>query len=348
MTTETQRILELVADAAEEIASLEAVRNPADYAFHRFSTVLHRIAREAARSAGGDPLCLFPCSLCGSRTHNGFACGLYKPTAPAPAATMAQVEKCTCPPYVCMQQIGRHCIKMGMTIFETPGPAQPGRERIEESVTVTKSEQMAGDDRSDTPKSGVEHMALNDAPSPSSPVPPPTPPDAAQGKAPMKTEADYLAQFDRSPYRNRHFPEDVPRQQAPTTTGENGLREWTPDIDALVHRFLMWPLPESVQSDVCATERGYRHRSGTNLLGADEARQMIEYLLTDTRSPLRAETPGVTTVGEAVPMEQAIAAIGNAASANPKAPVNLDYQQCRFIAFVLEPWLRLQSTGGAK
>jgi hypothetical protein len=52
--------------------------------------------------------------------------------------------------------------------------------------------------------------------------------------------------------------------------------------DALVDRFLTWPLPESVCSDQCATMRGYPHRSGTNLLTADEARQMIEYLLAPT------------------------------------------------------------------
>lgn len=49
-------------------------------------------------------------------------------------------------------------------------------------------------------------------------------------------------------------------------------------VDDLVDRFLTWPLPESVCSDLCATERGYPHRTGTNLLTATEARQMIEHL----------------------------------------------------------------------
>jgi hypothetical protein len=49
--------------------------------------------------------------------------------------------------------------------------------------------------------------------------------------------------------------------------------------DALVDRFLAWPLPDSVCSDLCATKSGYPHRSGTNLLTAVEAKQMIEYLL---------------------------------------------------------------------
>lgn len=50
-------------------------------------------------------------------------------------------------------------------------------------------------------------------------------------------------------------------------------------VDELVNRFLAWPLPESVCADRCATEHGYPHRSGTHLLNADEARQMIEHLL---------------------------------------------------------------------
>jgi hypothetical protein len=52
----------------------------------------------------------------------------------------------------------------------------------------------------------------------------------------------------------------------------------------LVDRFLSWPLPQSVCSDLCVTDRSYKFpRSGTNLLTADEARQMIEYLLGDPR-----------------------------------------------------------------
>lgn len=59
-------------------------------------------------------------------------------------------------------------------------------------------------------------------------------------------------------------------------------------IDHLVKRFLQWPLPDSVCSDLCVTDRTYAIRypglrRGTNLLTADEARQMIEYLLSDDR-----------------------------------------------------------------
>lgn len=59
----------------------------------------------------------------------------------------------------------------------------------------------------------------------------------------------------------------------------------TPEkIAAAVERFLTWKLPDSVCADVCATDRDYARRypglrSGTNLLTADEARQMIEHLL---------------------------------------------------------------------
>ena len=55
------------------------------------------------------------------------------------------------------------------------------------------------------------------------------------------------------------------------------------NIDKLVDRFLAWPLPKSVASDGCVTNRDYPHqRIGTNLLTADEAKQMIEYLLSET------------------------------------------------------------------
>lgn len=53
----------------------------------------------------------------------------------------------------------------------------------------------------------------------------------------------------------------------------------------MVTRFLTWPLPDSVCSDQCVTERGYGKvqgwppRSGTSLLTADEARKMLLYVL---------------------------------------------------------------------
>ena len=53
-------------------------------------------------------------------------------------------------------------------------------------------------------------------------------------------------------------------------------------IKKLVDRFLAWPLPKSVCSDLCVTTHEYPYpRSGTSLLTADEAQQMFEYLLKD-------------------------------------------------------------------
>lgn len=50
--------------------------------------------------------------------------------------------------------------------------------------------------------------------------------------------------------------------------------------DELVDRFLSWPLPTSVCSDPCASTPGYPHqRVGTNLLTADEARQMLQHVV---------------------------------------------------------------------
>lgn len=51
--------------------------------------------------------------------------------------------------------------------------------------------------------------------------------------------------------------------------------------EEMVQRFLSWPLPASVCADSCAMESGYSHRTGTNLLTAEEARQMLEYLLSN-------------------------------------------------------------------
>lgn len=53
------------------------------------------------------------------------------------------------------------------------------------------------------------------------------------------------------------------------------------ELKRAVDRFLSWPMPDSVCSDLCATIRGYKNRIGTNLLTADEARQMLEYVLKD-------------------------------------------------------------------
>lgn len=55
--------------------------------------------------------------------------------------------------------------------------------------------------------------------------------------------------------------------------------------DEMVNRFLSWSLPDSVCSDQIVTERGARHRIGTNLLTADEARAMLEHVLATGSAP---------------------------------------------------------------
>lgn len=57
------------------------------------------------------------------------------------------------------------------------------------------------------------------------------------------------------------------------------IKNATPDISEMVNAFLAWPLPDSVCSDGCVTIKGYPRRSGTNLLTADEAKQMFEHVL---------------------------------------------------------------------
>ena len=47
-------------------------------------------------------------------------------------------------------------------------------------------------------------------------------------------------------------------------------------MDAMVSRFLTWPVPASVYPDGTPGQLG---RTGTNLLNADEARQMLEHVL---------------------------------------------------------------------
>jgi hypothetical protein len=64
-----------------------------------------------------------------------------------------------------------------------------------------------------------------------------------------------------------------------TAQGMDQGRTVAIDIKALTDRFLAWRLPQSVCSDTCVSDQDYKlPRSGTNLLTADEAKQMLEYL----------------------------------------------------------------------
>ena len=53
----------------------------------------------------------------------------------------------------------------------------------------------------------------------------------------------------------------------------------------MVDRFLSWPLPESLCSDPCASMPGYPHRTGTNLMTAEQAKAMLDYVLAAPRQP---------------------------------------------------------------
>ncbi len=72
--------------------------------------------------------------------------------------------------------------------------------------------------------------------------------------------------------------------------------------DEMVDRFLGWPLPASVCSDMCATVRNYEYsRSGTNLMNFHEAKAMLEYVLAPESPsawdmPLNSWEPGAEPV----------------------------------------------------
>lgn len=69
----------------------------------------------------------------------------------------------------------------------------------------------------------------------------------------------------------RDLRNETPRASAALTEDE---------LDWLVNRFLCWKLPATVCSDLCVTMPGYPHqRTGTNLLTATEARQMLREIL---------------------------------------------------------------------
>lgn len=70
-------------------------------------------------------------------------------------------------------------------------------------------------------------------------------------------------------------------RMADAMLAEREKKTTTVSVDFLVNRFLSWPLPDSVCSDTCVCEKGYQNRTGTNLLTADEARQMFDYLLAE-------------------------------------------------------------------
>jgi hypothetical protein len=69
-------------------------------------------------------------------------------------------------------------------------------------------------------------------------------------------------------------------------------------MDVMVQRFLGWPVPFSVCADLCAT-RQEKGRSGTNLLSAIEAREMLTYV-TDAKVTTPATPAPAAVVPRAV------------------------------------------------
>ena len=69
-----------------------------------------------------------------------------------------------------------------------------------------------------------------------------------------------------------------PYAAPPAASAQKGLTDG--QIAALVNRFLIWQIPQTVASDLCVTDSTYQFpRSGTNLLNAVEAEAMLRYVL---------------------------------------------------------------------
>lgn len=79
-----------------------------------------------------------------------------------------------------------------------------------------------------------------------------------------------------------------------------------PDIERMTQRFLGWPLPENFNPDDgitfspivnAGTAHEYkRHPTGTNLLDYDQAKAMIQYIVSGPKEPTMPKTPAVPTV----------------------------------------------------
>ena len=73
----------------------------------------------------------------------------------------------------------------------------------------------------------------------------------------------------------------------------------------MIDRFLSWPLPESLCSDPCASMPGYPHRTGTNLMTAEQAEAMIEYVIAAPAPVAEPASPWVA-VSERLPQTKQI------------------------------------------
>ena len=78
-------------------------------------------------------------------------------------------------------------------------------------------------------------------------------------------------------------------------------RQGVPDIDALVSSFLSWPLPDDVCADPCASMPGYPHRTGTNLLNAEQAKAMLLHVLAAAPAPAAEPASPWVAVSDRLP-----------------------------------------------
>jgi hypothetical protein len=73
------------------------------------------------------------------------------------------------------------------------------------------------------------------------------------------------------------------------------------ELQRLAERFCAAPLPASVCADMCATKSGQEVRYGTNLLTAEEAREVLRYVLSDPEpAPLVETKPGTHKAEELI------------------------------------------------
>jgi hypothetical protein len=115
----------------------------------------------------------------------------------------------------------------------------------------------------------------------------------------MTTKQDILARFSDGAFLSyggvRAALEEMYKVGRASVGTQLGTESTKLYITELVNRFLSWPLPKSVCADLCATKPdcGFP-RSGTNLLTADQARQMIEHLLGLASATPASPPPGKT------------------------------------------------------
>jgi hypothetical protein len=93
--------------------------------------------------------------------------------------------------------------------------------------------------------------------------------------------------YDESTIKAREHLSAAPATPAPVATATT--------MDVMVQRFLGWPVPFSVCADLCAT-RQEQGRSGTNLLSAIEAREMLTYVTDAKVATPATPAPAVVSV----------------------------------------------------